>query len=522
MNSIAITDRRPLEQRARAANSKDGYEFDPSTDHWKLNKDVTVAIGIAAQLPPETQSGFRATLQRYAEELSAKHTNNMATRFLRYLRDTGASQVTSTALLNWRAILGKECEWQLGGLKGFLLAWHDYGFGGISDDVAALLNGWTISGNEKGAAVAGGCTETGPLTDLEMSALMAWLNSAVVRGHIEFDDYAYFLTLAFTARRPTQIAALRGKDLVHENRDGTALYRIVIPRAKQRGSAFRRQFRSLAVIEDLYLVLRQQHRRSVASIEALIGRVLEPQLSEEVPVFVNLAEVPDSASRDEIFELLLGSRPDVLHAKTSALASALQRCARASTARSERTGEFIRLTATRFRHTRGTKLRREGFGPFVIAELLDHSDIQNVKVYTENTAQEAVAIDKLIGAQLAPFAQACMGRLVRSERDAIRGDDPLSRVPNHLQNAVGTCGNYGFCASGFRACYTCFHFQPWIHGPHHEVLDELYEERTRARQAGCADVVVNANDLLILAVEHCLQLCTEAKTSNSLLVDGTV
>jgi len=210
-------------------------------------------------------------------------------------------------------------------------------------------------------------------------------------------------------------------------------------------------------------------------------------------------------------ELLHEDTPDALHATTDSLASALQRCARASTARSERTGEFIRLSATRFRDTRGTKLRREGFGPFVIAELLDHSDVQSVRVYTDNTAQEAVVINELVGAQLAPFAQACLGTLVFSEREAIRGDDPRSRVPNDRQHAVGTCGNYGFCASGFRACYTCYHFQPWVDGPHEEVLADLYAEKERTREAGCAEVVANANDQLILAVEHCVSMCKEAK-----------
>lgn len=499
------------------ATSKDGYVFDPNENYWKLNKDCTVAIGVATSLLERAQRGFRQTLCRYAEELSAMHTYNMVERLKRMLRDTGATEITSAALLNWRSALGDSDQWQLGGLKGFLLAWYDYGFEGISKEVADLLIGLRISGNEKGVAVAGGCPETGPLTDVEMSALMAWLNSAVVRREIEFQDFAYFLSLVYTARRPTQLAALRGKDLVQKIRDGVSLYRIAVPRAKQRASGFRREFRSLAVTEDLYLVLMQQHRCSVASIEAITGRTLDPMLRVEVPVFVNITELPTGASRDQVSELLLGSRPDALHATTSSLSQALQRCARASTARSERTGEFIRLTATRFRRTRGTKLRREGFGAFVIAELLDHSDVQNVKVYTENAAQEAVVIDQYIGAQLAPFAQACMGRLVRSERDAIRGDDPRSRVPNHLQETVGTCGNYGFCASGFRACYTCFHFQPWIHGPHAEVLDELYREKARAKDAGCADVVVNANDMLILALEHCVLLCAHAKAADSTL-----
>lgn len=503
--------RRHKKAARSVATSKDGYPFDPSNDRWKLNKDVTISLVLPGGVDQGTASGFRATLQRYAEEASSRHTENMATRFKRYLRDTGASCVTATALINWRAILGSENQWHLGGLKGFLLAWHEYGFDGVSKEVVDLLEGWRIQGNEKGAAVANGCPESGPYTDLEIAALLDWANGAVVKREIAFVDFTYLLTLAMTARRPIQIAALRGKDLIRQGSTSGELYRLNCPRAKQRGLGFRAAFRSLPILDDLFLVLQQHHRQSVIDIEAVLGKALDPKLAEEVPIFLNHAMLRDVTHEDRLQDMLLGPAPDRLHATTASLNDALARCARASTARSERTGEFIRLSATRFRHARGTKLRREGFGPFIIAELLDHSDIQNVRVYTKNTAQEAVIIDTLIGAQLAPFAQACLGRLVRSERDAIRGEDPHSRVPNHRQHAVGTCGNYGFCASGYRACYTCYHFQPWVHGPHDEVLADLYAEKERTRAAGCAEVVVNANDQLILAVEHCVALCREAK-----------
>lgn len=503
---------RSKNQSNTLARSKDGYSFEPSDDHWRLNKDVLVSLVLPVPVDVSTEAGFRAALQRYAEEASARHTENMATRFKRLLRDTGASQVTSADLLNWRAKLGTEEQWQLGGLKGFLLAWHDYGFEGVSKEVVDLLAGWRIQGNEKGAAVASGCPESGPYTDLELAALFDWANMAVAKKELAFKDYAYLLTLAMTARRPVQIAALKGRDLTRESEQGAPMFRLNVPRAKQRGLKFRGAFRSLPVIEDLYLVLQQLHQQSVAAVSAAIGQTLDPALIGEVPIFLNRKRLKRVGSAVQIRALLLGDTPDVLHARTDSLANALQRCARASTARSERTGEFIRLSATRFRHTRGTKLRREGFGPFVIAELLDHSDVQNVRVYTENTAQEAVIINELVGAQLAPFAQACLGRLVHSEREAIRGNDPRSRVPNDRQHAVGTCGNYGFCASGYRACYTCYHFQPWVDGPHEEVLADIYAEKERARAAGCSDVIVNANDQLILAVEHCVSMCKEART----------
>lgn len=499
------------------AVSKDGYTFDPSDDHWRLSKDVLIAFNLPENIGRASEMGFRATLLRYAEEASARHTENMSTRFKRFLRDTRASKVSTTDLINWRASLGPDEQWHLGGLKGFLLAWYDYGFDGITEEVVDLLQGWRITGNQKGVAVASGCPESGPYTDLEMAALLDWANAAAARQDIAFEDYAYLLTLAMTARRAVQIAALRGRDLIREAGKDAPMFKLNIPRAKQRNVGFRGGFRSLAILEDLYLVLRQQHRRSVAEVAEAIGRKLDSALVDEVPVFINRKQLQSVGGVDEVTDLLIGRAPDQLHAKTASLNAALQRCAKASTARSERTGEFIRLSATRFRHTRGTKLRREGFGAFVIAELLDHSDIQNVRVYTENTAQEAVIINELVGHQLAPFAQACLGTLVRSEREAIRGDDVRSRVPNDRQNAVGTCGNYGFCANGYRACYTCYHFQPWVDGPHEEVLEDLYAEKGRVREAGCPDAIVTANDQLILAVEHCVLMCKEAKshTQNS-------
>ncbi|HFF6190642.1 site-specific integrase [Stenotrophomonas maltophilia] len=496
--------------RPKEAVSKAGYAFNVLDEYWQLDKDVTVALGLVAMLPDAVQSGFRLTLQRYAEELSAHHTYNMAEAFKRYLRDTGAKCVTPKDLLNWRASLGADGEWRLGALKGFLLAWHEFGFNGVSEETAELLRGWTIKGNEKGAAVATGCPETGPYTDLEMAALLDWANSAVIKRKITFKDFVYLLALAMTARRTVQLAALRGRDLKGNPKEVASLY-LNVPRAKQRNLRFRGKFRSIPIIEDLFLVLDSLHRRAVADVEATIGAKLDDDLRKEVPIFINEDAAAKVKSVAELRDLLAGSKPDALHATTSSLDSALLRYARANTARSERTGEFIRLSARRFRHTRGTKLRREGFGAFVIAELLDHSDIQNVRVYTENTANEVAIIDEFIGPKLAPFAQACLGRLVRLERDAIRGDDPRSRVANDRSNGVGTCGNYGFCASGYRACYTCTHFQPWVHGPHQEVLEDLYAEKSRARDAGCSDVVVSANDLLILAVEHCITLCSEFK-----------
>ena len=496
------------------AQSHDGYAFSPAADRWRLSKDITISLAFLRDVSPQTSLGFRLALTRYAEEFSAHHTENMRDRFAWFIRDTKTCTVTAAALINWRAQLDARNEWKLGGLKGFLLTWHGWEFPGVSNEVAALLRGWRLKGNEKGKAVAQGDPHRGALSDIEALGILDWANGAVSRGEIKLQTYTYFLTVMMTARRPVQIAALRGTDLTTKtDRQGTVQYGIRFPRAKQRGAGFRQHSRQLPVIEDLFLTLRAQHEASVAKVEKALRCAVPAELAQQIPIFINsevLDEIPDVAA---LHDMLMGDAPDRLHAPTSRLNYWLNLCTSACTARSERTGDRIHLTAMRFRYTRGTNLRKEGFGAEEIAHALDQSDTQQVAVYTENTVQEAEIINRLIGPKLAPFAQACMGALVKSEREALRGDVPGSRVANHNHEGVGTCGYFGFCAAGYRACYTCCRFQPWMFGPHKEVLGELYAEKERAAEAGCAREVVNAVDRLILAVEHCIALCEEAKAA---------
>jgi hypothetical protein len=92
--------------------------------------------------------------------------------------------------------------------------------------------------------------------------------------------------------------------------------------------------------------------------------------------------------------------------------------------------------------------------------LLNRSDDQNARVYTENVPEHVNAINEAIARQLAPLAQAFAGVLVDQEADAIRGKDRASRVRADSGNGTGSCGHFGFCgALAPIACYTCKHFQ---------------------------------------------------------------
>lgn len=181
---------------------------------------------------------------------------------------------------------------------------------------------------------------------------------------------------------------------------------------------------------------------------------------------------------------------------------------------SERTGDLLHISPIRFRRTFGTRAAQEGHGELVIAEMLDHSDTQNVGVYVASVPEIAERIDRAIAMELAPLAQAFKGTLITDESEATRRGDPASRILDpridRTMKPMGSCGQNSFC--GFNApiaCYTCKNFEPWLDGPHEAVLEHLLEKREQLLLSTDKRIAA-INDRTILAVAEVIQLCRDA------------
>lgn len=491
--------------------SKMGYEFDANEDHWQLDGSITINLGRMRNIDDATREGLRESLCRYAEELAAHTTNRVFTHFNMYCDHTREQSVNVGGLSKWRASLTGEAEQRLGSLKAFLLAWNEWGYPGVDDDVVKYLEEQTLKGNVKGKAVKKACPYSGPLTQIEMGALLNWASNAFTVKTINLTQYAFFLTLAFTGRRAVQIRSLRSVDLNYREDAKGHDYIVNFPRVKQKGVGFREAFNSMCVNEDLYLILLNQAEASQTHVQRALGKKLPEAIRREIPIF--LAEDRVDGLRDiEHLVACLDERPDYLHMPFDEAMRVLRKVAVKNTARSERTGEFINFTSRRFRYTKGTNLARRGISGVVLAMALDHSDTQNINVYTANTEEMAEQIDEIMTLFLAPLAQAFAGKLINSERDALRAKDPHSRVRNDNSRAIGNCGTHAFCASGYRACYTCVSFQPWRDAPHEEVLEEILSERKRQQECGASSNVIQSTDLLLLAVQQVILLCKQAKS----------
>ncbi|WP_309545480.1 site-specific integrase [Aquitalea aquatica] len=487
--------------------SRAGYWFDIEKPVWSLDKNYNLYISNIYQfLPDESQYGFVATLTHYATTMSGAHTRNIFECFYIFLKETKPAHIDTDALINWRSTLSRNEEWKLGTIRGFLYKWYNLGHPGINDDVIDLLKSWTLKGNIKGDAVKRLDPNEGPLTDNELTAFNEGAVRAFEQNRISVDELAICLLISHTGRRPKQIAHTKIGDLdgSKTNKKGEPIFLIHIPRAKQRGEVFRDSFKTFAMSLELWTVLCAQRKNSIASVEQVLGYELQDTDRSALPLFPDLAAFERGKPVVQLRSLLA---TDHLHLRTAQVTAFLRKVVNTAKVISERTGQLLDVVATRFRYTKGTRAAREGFGLMVIAELLDHTDIRYADVYTKNVPEHAQALNKAMALQLAPYAQAFQGALVDRETDAMRGADLSSRIKFKGQN-MATCGQYGYCgANAPIPCYTCNHFQPWLDGPHEEVLANLLSERDRVQEITGDMAMAAVNDWTILAVINVIQRC---------------
>lgn len=488
--------------------SREGYKFRISDDKWRLSKDYKFTVSaVKSLLNPDLYLTFRHVLAFYATTASAGYTQSLFYYCKIYLKATTCQIPFSIeSLISYRSTLDKNTEWQLASLRTFIKQWHAMGHPGITDEVVQLLGKWRLSAGERGYAVQSMCPNYGPLTDIEMQGVVEAITTAFGEGRLALVDTALTLTIALTGRRRVQVAGLKIKDLIKQtSKDGTDKFFINFPRAKQHFQGWRSSFSKFAVSEDLWIILQEQAAATQREFSTLVGESVVAQLVSELPLFPNLSALDPSAGLEEQLEM------DYLHIRTANLFGVMLRVSATTSVISERTGLPINLTPYRFRYTLGTNLAREGKREYVIAEALDHSDTQHVGVYVKNIPDIVKHINKAVALQLGPIAQAFQGVLVATESDAVRGNDPSSRITNGTQG-VGTCGSYGFCgALAPIACYTCNNFQPWLDGPHEAILDRLIKERESVFEQTGDLKIASVNDRLILAVSDVVNRCRTQK-----------
>ena len=496
----------PLPQVARTSS---GINFNCSDDVWAYADGL---IDVRFNWPEFThattnfKNSAKNVLLWYIQNKSAEYARNIFTHLLHFSRShltwaESLNEINVVDIHNYGSSLKKANQWYLTTLAVLLKKWGRLGFSGVNPEVGLLLKQSRLKGNQKGFAVLTMDIDEGPFTHLEYEAIQNAINLSYTSGEISSQDYVLTWLYILLGQRNKQHAALKVCDVKTKIKDGRRVYSIMMPRAKQGHPDPRAELKERLLVDQFGEVLVEYADRVKRDFEGILTN------PEQAPLFPNKKDrrVPGLQ----------------FHRTTEQLRVSFNSVLDSLDVVSERTGKLIYMMPVRFRRTIGTRAAEEGYPPLVIAELLDHSDTQNVMVYAASSPAVLERIARAVAMELAPLAQAFAGKLV----DGSEGPKNPSKKIIDLRidrsgDAMGECGQHSFC--GFNApiaCYTCNSFEAWLDGPHEAVLNHLIERREKLLVQS-DQRMASINDRTILAVAAVIQKCTDIKSQAQELIHG--
>lgn len=483
-------------------------QFRPSLHQWGFVDGVTHISMNFETLPMQVSPlipSLKRVLINVLEENSPKYASNLFQTFSRIARviaEKGSEPVSEIGEIHVSNYIAKYSLGDKLGLESQLSAllskWGKLQYSGLSPSAIQLLRKRNKKGNTKGEAVRTLDPVNGPLTEYELQQLISEINSAYASGALDEQFYHLTWLAILTGQRVSQYCALKVRDLTRKADEfGDIVYEIQIPKVKQRGEVLRESFLSKP------LTVQFGER-----LWAYCAKVREsfPELGDEAPLF------PSDVEHRKGYQIGSGFER---HWNSNELGNEFQAALASIAPVTPRTFAPMNLAIGRFRATLGTRAAQEGFGELVIAEMLGHTDTQNVGCYTATVPEIAARLDKQLAKDLAPIAKAFMGVILIRKEDATRADDSSSQIIDyrHSKKGVGNCGTKYDCTFHAPiACYTCRCFEAWLHAPHEELLDHLLKERERLLIASGPRVAA-INDLTIVALQGVVDECARIKRS---------
>ena len=305
-----------------------------------------------------------------------------------------------------------------------------------------ILQSITAVGNSKGHSVRFRDSVKGPFSPDELLLI----SRAVSQGQGTDQDRAIVMLHLELGHNPNASARLRNKDFVRYETKSAVAYQVEVPRVKKRTS--RRETKS-------------------RPISAALGRLLEG--------------LQQGGSDASLLHWLLPTNPE------GAINHAMRRFAQEVNLISPRTQRRLVINPRRFRFSIATHMAEEGASVFHIAEVLDHSDTQNVRVYIETVSSIADPVAKATDEVLAPLVRRFQGTIIDSAGSPAFAGLPNQVIPAiapHLGIANLNAGGIGLCGRDVRkdglcrllpplSCYLCPSFAALRDGPHREMLDSI-------------------------------------------------
>lgn len=453
-----------LETNGKAIGAED-FDFDeeittqwggkliPRDDEWYLDA-YSIYFNRLAKF---STSGFVARFKivlayramRYAAS-TIRNDFNRAYEFLRFLGERGFSDVdvfTEEHIVCWFSGLTEaERKHQLGALRGVLLTSKIFLSNPLlDDDATGYLTQLRLPGNPKGGRVND--SEQGRMTLAERDLFETRSRQAYEMGRIDSQELLTLVLFNAFGLRLIDYSALKVKDVHIEFSDAViSKATIDIPSGKSGETPRSKISRGNALDHDVAVLLHDL-----------------------------ISERPDDSPLFDIEESEARTQTGVLegHHTVTTWNNYLQ-------AAINKLHLGFHLNSYRFRYTVGTEAYRETGNPYVAAAVLRHSDIQNVKVYSNEiilaqahdrvVAEVFKDIDAVIAAGVK--ANTFVGTII-TEQNYMEARLLAVRAREQIGNfdPIGGCGGKAGCSQGAPvACYCCFKFRPISDADHYGML----------------------------------------------------
>lgn len=505
MKSLATTSRKTTRALAlslpQIAHTRSGIAFNPKHDLWRWDDGVFSVrmdfsrLNVATTFPI---SSLKYTLHVFVKLNAPTYAGNLFNAFVHFLsRREGLpalASITVAEVSNYGARLEEHEKWRVGALNVLLQKWSALGLPGVESETAQYLRERRKPGNVKGAAVRQRDPVVGPFSEEEYVTLYKAVDAAYGTGAVSRWFIVLFRLLYASGGRISQYAALKLKDADELN----GKFVIRLPQVKTGLENSRASFLEFELSPQTGRLLMEyiEHQRSKG-------------YGDEAPLFP-VSEVLTRGPRET-----LRSAGDMFygHCTRDQLSHSFSRIFSGFAPATARLDfEQIPISTKRFRSTYGTRLVDEGASKTVVAHLLGHSDLQNVDVYFEQSAAGLENMNRAMGPQLAPVAVCFQGRLIEGTEQATNKGELGSTIIDFRVSKKGLASCAGKTQScEFNkpvACYTCFRFEPWLDGPHEEVLARLEQDRVKWSNDPKMAAV---NDASIIAVKEVIAECARVR-----------
>ncbi|ELX2479713.1 site-specific integrase [Salmonella enterica] len=402
--------RKLQESQYSVFETKDGnFKVNFSYSKWKISESITMNIDslrvvISAYIPIKT------TLAYFAINYSASYTKKMFYAVKHYIKvcNTNDSLFSKDCIKYYYKVVSSLDYTHAETVKYFFLKMSGIYPSLFSAEAIIFLENIKVKKTNANKSIKTHDYKKGPFSDSQLKVIIDSVAIAYKEEKVSLSNYLLTFLVAYSGRRPMQISQLEAGDLLAFNGE----YFLNIPRIKQR-NGYRKEFRKLQIPEELF----SQLTYLVEAVNSLVSDTLKIDLSEKqkrkLPIFINT--YPFKKGCVELNMIESGGLKLNPYAITLKIRNTINRSI------NEYQAYLGCINSRRFRYSLGTKVAQLGYSPSLIANVLDHSSINSVMSYIENTAENGKRINEAVNELMKPLANKFIeGKELQKELDSLK------------------------------------------------------------------------------------------------------